>query len=213
MELVPGFHSIRFKDLPAFDFKNEDSLLELTATVRNTGTSSAIIWNSMDCLEQPSLAQFQQQCQVPNFSIGPMQKMAPASSSSLWEEDHSSITWLDKQTKNSVIYVSFGSVVIMEEKEVAEIGWGLANSKQPFLWVLRPGSVNGSNSADDLLSDDFKETVGERGCIVKWAPQEQVLGNHAVGGFLSHCSWNSTLESRSEGGVPMICRPSFTIKG
>ncbi|KAK4855663.1 hypothetical protein QYF36_009543 [Acer negundo] len=46
MELVPGFHSIRFKDLPAFDFKNEDSLLELTATVRNTGTSSAIIWNS-----------------------------------------------------------------------------------------------------------------------------------------------------------------------
>ncbi|TXG74220.1 hypothetical protein EZV62_002799 [Acer yangbiense] len=207
MELVvPGFYPLRFKDLPVYEFKNQDSLIQLIATLQNTGTSSAIIWNSMNFLEQSSLAQFQQQCQVPNFSVGPMQKMAPTSSCSLWEEDDSCITWLDKQTENSAIYVSFGSIATMDEKELAEIAWGLANSKQPFLWVLRPGSVNGSNSADDLLSDDFKETVRERGCIVKWAPQEQVLGHHAVGGFLSHCGWNSTIESISE-GVPMLCRP------
>ncbi|KAK0603510.1 hypothetical protein LWI29_005705 [Acer saccharum] len=85
------------------------------------------------------------------------------------------------------------------------MAWGLANSKQPFLWVLRPGSVHVSESVDSLL-DDFKETVGERGCIVKWAPQKEVLAHSAVGGFWSHCGWNSTLESVSE-GVPMICRP------
>ncbi|TXG74239.1 hypothetical protein EZV62_002818 [Acer yangbiense] len=208
MELVPGLHPFRFKDLAVFDFKNEDTLLPLIAILRNKGTSSsAMIWNSMDCLEKSSLAEFQQQCQVPNFSIGPMQKIAPASSSSLWEEDHSCITWLDKQTENSVIYVSFGSIAMIDEKDVAEIAWGLANSKQPFLWVLSSGSVNGSDSID-LLPDDFKETVGERGCIVKWAPQEQVLAHHAVGGFFTHCGWNSTIESISE-GVPMICRPIF----
>ncbi|KAK4856195.1 hypothetical protein QYF36_015042 [Acer negundo] len=63
MELVPGFHPLRFKDLPIYGFKNQDSLIRLIATLRNTGTSSAIIWNSMDFLEQSSLAQFQQQFQ------------------------------------------------------------------------------------------------------------------------------------------------------
>ena len=129
MELVPGLHPFRFKDLPVFDFKNEDTLLPLIATLRNIGTSSsAIIWNSMDCLEKSSLAEFQQQFQVPNFSIGPMQKIAPASSSSLWEEDRSCITWLDKQKENSIIYVSFGSISMIDEKDVAEIGWGLATA-------------------------------------------------------------------------------------
>ncbi|KAL5817102.1 hypothetical protein ACOSQ3_025480 [Xanthoceras sorbifolium] len=205
MGLVPGLHPLRFKDLPLYDCKNEDRILELTATLRNIGTSSAIVWNSIDCLEQSSLSQLQQQFRVPNFSIGPMQKMAPTSSSSLWEEDHSCITWLDKQTENSVIYVSFGSLATLDEKELAEIAWGLANCKQPFLWVLRSDSVHGSNSADSL-SDDFKETVGERGCIVNWACQEQVLAHRAVGGFFTHCGWNSTIESISE-GVPMICSP------
>ncbi|KAL5750419.1 hypothetical protein ACOSP7_025022 [Xanthoceras sorbifolium] len=83
MGMVPGLHPLRFKDLPVYDFKNEDTLLQLTATVRNTGTSSAVVWNSMDCLEQSSLAQLQQQCQVSNFSIGLMQKVALTSSSSL----------------------------------------------------------------------------------------------------------------------------------
>ncbi|KAH7549966.1 hypothetical protein JRO89_XS13G0111600 [Xanthoceras sorbifolium] len=168
-ELVPGLHPLRFKDLPVFDFKNPDTLLQLEASL---------------------LALSQKWLQLPP------------------EEDHSCITWLDKQTDNSVIYVSFGSISSLDEKELAEIAWSLANSKQPFLWVVRPGSVGGSESIDVLLSDDFKGTVGERGCIVKWAPQKEVLAHRAVGGFWSHCGWNSTLESISEGG-PLICRPFF----
>ncbi|KAH7549952.1 hypothetical protein JRO89_XS13G0110100 [Xanthoceras sorbifolium] len=151
MGMVPGLHPLRFKDLPVYDFKNEDTLLQLTATVRNTGTSSAVVWNSMDCLEQSSLAQLQQQCQVPNFSIGLMQKMALTSS-----------------------------------KELVEIAWGLANSKQRILWVLRPGSVHRSNSAA-LLYDDFKETVGARGCIVRSFPSNIILAIVTVHRIVRTC--------------------------
>ena len=136
-----------------------------------------------------------------------MHKVAPPSSSSLIKEDNSCITWLDKQIQNSVLYVSLGSLASIDKKELVEMAWGLANSKQPFLWVIRPGSV------DDLewyklLPEGFIEAIEENGCIVKWAPQKEVLAHGAVGGFWTHCGWNSTMESMSE-GVPMICKPCF----
>lgn len=67
----------------------------------------------------------------------------PTSSSSVLKEDNSCIAWLDKHTPKSVIYVSVGSVVFMQEKELVEMVWGLASSKQPFLWVLRTDFPDG----------------------------------------------------------------------
>ena len=83
----------------------------------------------------------------------------PTSSSSVLKEDNSCIAWLDKQTPKSVIYVSVGSVVFMQEKELVEMVWGLASSKQPFLWVLRTDFPDGIRTQ--------KNTVGDRDCIVK----------------------------------------------
>lgn len=131
--------------------------------------------------------------------------MATARSTSFLEEDQSCIAWLDKQASNSVLYVSLGSLVSIDHQELTETAWGLANSGQPFLWVVRPTSVIGSQW-DEHLPEGFKTIVGERGMIVKWAPQKEVLAHKAVGGFWSHCGWNSTLESICE-GVPIICRP------
>ncbi|KAF8010794.1 hypothetical protein BT93_J1442 [Corymbia citriodora subsp. variegata] len=87
------------------------------------------------------------------------------------------------------------------------MAWGLANSKEPFLWVIRPGSIPDSEWIESM-DEEFKECIRDRGCIVKWAPQKKVLAHDAVGGFWSHCGWNSTLESICE-GVPMICQPCF----
>jgi UDP:flavonoid glycosyltransferase YjiC (YdhE family) len=173
----------------------------------NIRTSSAIIYNTIDCLENSSLAKTQQQCQVPTFPIGLMHSFASATSSSLLEEDTSCLAWLDKQSCNSVIYVSLGSVAFMDIKELVEMAWGLANSQQLFLWVVRPGSIRGVEWIE-VLHESFKENIGERGYIVKWAPQKEVLAHSAVGGFFSHCGWNSTLESICE-GVPKICKPYF----
>ncbi|TXG74184.1 hypothetical protein EZV62_002763 [Acer yangbiense] len=204
---VPRLHPFRFKDLPISKFGITENYLQLIINAYNTRTSSAVIWNTMDCLEQSLLAQIQQQYQVPIFQIGPLHKFAPASSSSLLMEDSNCITWLNRQAPDSVIYVSLGSAASIDKKELVEMAWGLANSKQPFLWVVRPGSVNGSEEIE-LWPEGFKETVKGTGCIVKWAPQMEVLSHDAVGGFWTHCGWNSTLESISE-GVPMICRPCF----
>ncbi|KAM3376134.1 hypothetical protein P3S68_014848 [Capsicum galapagoense] len=90
----------------------------------------------------------------------------------------------------------------MDKNEFIETAWGLFNSNQPFLWVVRK-----SIEYHDL-TDGYLEAVGDRGRIVKWAPQKKVLVHPAIGGFWSHCGCNSTLESIFE-GIPMICRPGF----
>ncbi|KAL5580893.1 hypothetical protein UlMin_013335 [Ulmus minor] len=208
-EVVPNLHPLRFKDLPlslTSDFGKFSVIVAKTYTNR---MSSAIIWNTTDCLENSTLEIIKQQCQAPIFPIGPIHKLATASiSCSLIKEDRSCISWLDKQLHHSVIYVSsFGSLASLGEKEVAEIAWGLANSNQPFLWVIRPGSIRGSDWIE-LLPRGFQNAVGDRGCVVKWVPQREVLAHEAVGGFWSHCGWNSTLESIAE-GVPIICYPCF----
>ncbi|KAL3500294.1 hypothetical protein ACH5RR_039387 [Cinchona calisaya] len=103
--------------------------------------------------------------------------MVAAASTSFLEEDQSCISWLDKQAPNSVLYISLGSIAIIGKKKLTETAWGLANSGIPFLWVIRPDSVNGSPS------EIVKALVGERGLIVRWAPQKKVLAHKAVGGF------------------------------
>lgn len=170
------------------------------------GSSVATIWNTMEDLENSLLLRVQEHYKVPFFPIGPLHKMAPSTSStSLLEEDGSCMEWLDRQAPNSVLYVSLGSLVKIDDKELIETAWGLANSEQPFLWVVRLGSVSGFQWSE-ALPEGFEKTIGERGRIVKWAQQKQVLAHPAVGGFFTHCGWNSTLESICE-EVPMICRP------
>ncbi|KAF2294873.1 hypothetical protein GH714_025819 [Hevea brasiliensis] len=110
-----------------------------------------------------------------------------------------------QKAPNSVIYVSFGSIAEINEAEFLEIAWGLANSNQPFLWVVRPRLVRGSEWIEPL-PDGFQERLGGIGHIVKWAPQKEVQAHPAIGGFWTHNGWNSTLESICE-GVPMICHP------
>ncbi|KAL8146081.1 hypothetical protein AgCh_003993 [Apium graveolens] len=206
-EQVPELYPLRFKDLP-FTGEGIEESLALYAITCNLRSSSGIIWNAIDFLENLSLPKLQQHYKVPFFTVGPLHKISLMSSStSLLEEDKTCMTWLDKQATNTVIYVSLGSLASINAEELAETAWGLANSGQPFLWVIRPGSVIGSEWIE-LLPEGYIENTGERCHIVKWAPQKLVLAHSAVGGFWSHCGWNSTLESICE-GKPMICRPFY----
>ncbi|KAH7659759.1 UDP-glucuronosyl/UDP-glucosyltransferase protein [Dioscorea alata] len=103
--------------------------------------------------------------------------------------------------EDQVVYISFGTVIMPSPQELTEMAAGLEASGVPFLWSLK-------DMARKHLPEGFLDRVAGRGLVVPWAPQTQVLGHLAVGAFLTHCGWNSVLESISC-GVPLICRPFF----
>nr|GFB27344.1 UDP-glycosyltransferase 83A1-like [Tanacetum cinerariifolium] len=122
-----------------------------------------------------------------------------------WNEDSSCVTWLDQQPFCSVIYVAFGSLVILNQHQFEELALGLDLINRPFLWVVRPGL---SGSIDHIYPNGFMDRIGTRGKIVSWAPQQEVLNHPSVACFMSHCGWNSTMEGVSN-GVPFLCWPYF----
>ncbi|GMJ12140.1 ARABIDOPSIS THALIANA UDP-GLUCOSYL TRANSFERASE 85A1 [Hibiscus trionum] len=180
--------------------------------------ASALILNTFDELEAPvlsKLASFFSKI----YTIGPLHALSnvringdrsPLASTTgiLWKEDQGCITWLDSRPSESVVFVSFGSIVKLTHDQMLEFWHGLVNSDKPFLWVIRPDSIiRGDGSSGQLLMDLQERTKG-KGLIVSWAPQEQVLAHGAVGGFLTHGGWNSIMES-TQAGVPMICWPAM----
>nr|GMC51488.1 UDP-glycosyltransferase 74G1-like [Ipomoea batatas] len=114
------------------------------------------------------------------------------------------IKWLDDQQDGSVVYVSFGSIVHLQEEQMEELAWALRRSNRPFLWVVRSEEAN--KLPKNFLMEIEEET---RGLVVSWCPQLQVLIHRGVGCFLTHCGWNSTLEAISL-GVPMIAIPQWS---
>ncbi|GAU37808.1 hypothetical protein TSUD_276250 [Trifolium subterraneum] len=131
--------------------------------------------------------------------------LIPLKGSNLWKEDTKCFDWLESQQPRSVVYVNFGSITIMTPEQLLEFAWGLANSMKPFLWIIRPGLVIGGSF---IFSSKFENEISDRGLIASWCPQEQVLNHPSIGGFLTHCGWNSTTESICA-GVPMLCWPFF----
>lgn len=181
-------------------------LARATEAVKN---SSGLVINACDALEATELETIRDQLNIPLvLAVGPLHKLSSESTgSSLLNQDYGCIEWLETQPSGSVLYVSFGSLASMDSREFLEVAWGLANSGLPFLWVVRTDVVVQGLDGPDF-PNGFEAAVEGRGKVVRWAPQQQVLAHRAVGGFWTHCGWNSTLESISE-GVPMICRPCF----
>uniref|UniRef100_A0A251SQ17 Putative UDP-glucuronosyl/UDP-glucosyltransferase n=1 Tax=Helianthus annuus TaxID=4232 RepID=A0A251SQ17_HELAN len=204
---VPEYPLLKFKDIAKITINPQGTGDFATNMLSQMRASSGIIWNTFKELEESDLETLSRDFPVPSFTLGPFHKYFPASSSSLIEQDRTILSWLDKQPPKSVVYVSFGSVAHITESEFQEVAHGLVNTGLPFLWVVRPGIVIGSEWLE-ALPEKFLERMGERGRIVKWSPQQEVLAHPATGCFWTHNGWNSTLESICE-GVPMICSPCF----
>ncbi|KAK9079337.1 hypothetical protein SSX86_001008 [Deinandra increscens subsp. villosa] len=123
-------------------------------------------------------------------------------------DERQCVKWLDSHEPGSVVYACFGSLVRLNTPQLIELGLGLEASNRPFIWVVK--SVHREKEVEEWLAESgFEERVKDRGLIIRgWAPQVLILSHPSVGGFLTHCGWNSTLESVCS-GVPMITWPQF----
>ncbi|KAL0350803.1 UNVERIFIED_CONTAM: UDP-glycosyltransferase 83A1 [Sesamum radiatum] len=145
---------------------------------------------------------------IPNcLPIGPLLAISRLGKSAgyFWPEDSTCLAWLDQQPNNSVVYVAFGSFTVFDQVQFQELALGLELTNRPFLWVVRQDITQ---DIDEAYPVGFKERVKNRGKIIDWAPQQQVLSHPSVACFLSHCGWNSTVECVSN-GVPLLCWPYF----
>ncbi|XP_047964306.1 UDP-glycosyltransferase 73C4-like [Salvia hispanica] len=121
-------------------------------------------------------------------------------------DERQCMSWLDSKETGTVIYACFGSLCRISAAQIKEIGLGLEASGFPFIWIIRDASLTAE--VVEWL-EEKNNSLKERGLIIRgWAPQVMILSHASVGGFLTHCGWNSTLEGVSV-GVPMITWPMF----
>ncbi|RDX68478.1 7-deoxyloganetin glucosyltransferase, partial [Mucuna pruriens] len=215
VDWIPGMKNFRLKDLPDFVRTTDPNNFMVEFFIEsaiNVQRGSAVVINSCDELESDVLNALSSMvpslCPIgpfPSFLNQSPQNHLASLGSNLWKEDTECLQWLEPKEAKSVVFVNFGSFTVMSREQVLEFAWGLANSKRAFLWIIRPDLVIGGSA---ILSSEFVNETSDRGLIVSWCSQEQVLNHPSIGGFLTHCGWNSTIESICA-GVPMLCWPVF----
>ncbi|KAH6802662.1 hypothetical protein C2S51_034108 [Perilla frutescens var. frutescens] len=206
---VPGVDSISTKDLMVYLKEDENSSIICRGTrivFENVKDADFVLQNTVEELEPQTLAALNKYKPI-NYAIGPITffKNLPTNTvtTSMWSESDCT-GWLQSKPPGSVLYVSFGSLVNTSKHVLEEIAYGLALSQVNFVWVIRQGILG--DGGENVLPAGFEDEIKDRGLIVGWCNQIELLSNPAVGGFLTHNGWNSTVESVWS-GVPMICYP------
>ncbi|KAJ4971676.1 hypothetical protein NE237_004775 [Protea cynaroides] len=220
--LVPGlpdYITITRSQLPDFvnDLKSETA--QLLNQIRESELQSyGVVVNSFYELEPDYVEHYKKVLGRKAWHVGPVSLVnRKTTMDKVTREDrHASpsmvdecLIWLDSMEPKSVLYVCFGSSTFFPETQLDEIEMGLEASGHPFIWVLK-----GKENQERWLPEGIKEIVVEeseekktKGLIITgWAPQVEILNHWAIGGFLTHCGWNSILES-VDAAVPMITWP------
>uniref|UniRef100_A0A453QHU2 Glycosyltransferase n=1 Tax=Aegilops tauschii subsp. strangulata TaxID=200361 RepID=A0A453QHU2_AEGTS len=209
---------IRLRDLPTFLRAMDPDDIMFNFFVHETAAmsqASAVVINTWDELDSP-LLDAMSKLLPPIYTVGPLhltvRNNVPEESplagigSNLWKEEDAPLRWLDGRPPRSVVYVNFGSITVMSKEHLLEFAWGLANTGYTFLWNVRPDLVKGDD--ETALPPEFAMAIEGRSMLSTWCPQEKVLEHEAVGVFLTHSGWNSSLEGIC-GAVPMVCWPFF----
>nr|XP_027062276.1 UDP-glycosyltransferase 74G1-like [Coffea arabica] len=211
---IPGLPPLLASDLPSFisDYASYPAIYQLVVhdQMENIEEADWIFFNTFYKLEE----------EVNDWmaKILPVKTIGPAIPSmylekSLEDDKHyglnlfksmtkACMSWLNERSVSSVVYVAFGSLAELNAEQMEELAWGLRKSNYYFLWVVRESESN-------KLPKDFLEESSDKGLIISWCPQLEVLAHESMGCFITHCGWNSTLEALSL-GVPIIAMPQWT---
>jgi hypothetical protein len=208
---------VQLRDFPNFvrTLDRGDLLLNfLMREVERLSLADAVIVNTFEDLEGATLDAMRATL-PPVYPVGPLilreRLEIPAGTplaglgSNLWKEQDGLLDWLAGRPPRSVVYVNYGSITVMTNSQLLEFAWGLAASGYPFVWNIRPDLVKGDAA---VLPPEFAAAVEGRALLTTWCQQETVIQHEAVGVFLTHSGWNSTLESLCA-GLPMLSWPFF----
>ncbi|KAL0392440.1 UNVERIFIED_CONTAM: UDP glycosyltransferase 9 [Sesamum radiatum] len=206
---LPSLPALGTKDLPSFlEFMDSKQTIPtiMADQFSNLEKVDWIFLNTFDKLENEVVDWMASQYPIktvgPTFSLLQTdKKLSNSKNHTISLLEPACTEWLDSRETGSVVYVSFGSIASLSKKQMEEVAWGLMTSNCYFLWVVRPLEV-------DKLPEDFSSLASEKGLIVGWCKQPEVLAHRAVACFLTHCGWNSTLEALSC-GVPLIAMPQW----
>ncbi|XP_071736610.1 anthocyanidin 3-O-glucosyltransferase 2-like [Rutidosis leptorrhynchoides] len=214
---VPGF----VKPVPTNVFpsmiQNKEGLDFHLWTCRRFREVKAILVNTFVELEMSAIQSITDDISIPPvYAVGPILNLEDGDGAGTGKPyDNGVISWLDTQSPSSVVFLCFGSMGSFDEIQVKEIAYGLEKSKHRFVWSLRrPPSEKTTIATGDydnhepILPEGFMERMDGIGKVIGWAPQVKLLAHPAIGGFVSHCGWNSLLESLWF-GVPSATWPIY----
>ncbi|KAL5202360.1 hypothetical protein ABZP36_013312 [Zizania latifolia] len=231
---LPGHPPLRVRDLPSFLAITSDDdpfafvLTEFSGLIdlldRRGGDSGEpptyVLANTFDAMERDALASLRPHIDV--VAVGPVlsflhdadETKSASSPNDLFDHDGVGyLEWLGTKPARSVVYISFGSSSVMSKQQVAEIAAAMAEAKKPFLWVLRKDNCNDEEDAAAVKKLVAAAAMdGDGGMAVEWCDQPRVLSHPSVGCFVTHCGWNSTLESVAC-GVPVVAAPQYSDQG
>lgn len=171
-----------------------------------------IVANTFEELEAEYIEEFSNVKGKKVWSIGPasqcnkdiLEKVERGNKASITE--HDCLNWLGAREPSSVLYVCLGSLARLATSQLIQLGLALEESNLPFIWCIRYKTEEFDKW---ILDENFQERSKGKGLIIwGWAPQVLILSHKAIGGFLTHCGWNSTLEGITA-GIPLLTWPLF----
>lgn len=192
---IPGIKPICVKDLPSsFNSTHREMLPILLQVVSHmVNKAQYALFTTIGSLESQVIEALKAEFSVPIFTVGPtIPYFDTEFKTKQPRPDY--LSWLDDQPKDSVLYISQGSFMSVSKEQLDEIIAGVHSSGVRTFWVARENASL------------FTDGVGNRGIVVPWCEQLKVLSHPSVGGFWSHCGWNSTKEG-AFAGVPFLTFP------
>ncbi|CBI15889.3 unnamed protein product, partial [Vitis vinifera] len=197
VDYIPGLSSTRIADFPSLLHRQNPALTRFVQAYSWLPRAQCLLLTSVSELEPQVIDSLKSMFSFPIYPVGPVLpyfNIRDSSSVTIGSDNLNYFQWLDSQPCNSVLYVSFGSVYSVASAQVDEIAAGLRDSDVRFLWVARGEASR------------VREVCGEMGLVVPWCNQLKVLSHSSIGGFWTHCGWNSTVEGLFS-GLPFLTFP------
>ncbi|RWR76042.1 LOW QUALITY PROTEIN: UDP-glycosyltransferase 87A1 [Cinnamomum micranthum f. kanehirae] len=175
-----GHLSIDISDILVIFHGNLDLRNRIHGAVSLAAKANCLLVASFHEVETHAIELLKAKLPLPVYSLGPCIPYMTAENRAMGPHDADYFNWLDSQPKSSVLLCVFWQ--LCNRAQMDEIATGLRASGARFLWIAR----------NDVTR--LQHLSGEMGLVVPWCDQLKVLCHSSVGGFLTHCGWNSTME-------------------